>query len=244
MKQAISKTFSFVNPLKLAIQMTKYNLKIVFANRFIYFLIAALALFLLIAAIFLFSSSATIKTADIYGMLLLPGILIMFYPVIYGLQNDKDARMLEMLFGVPNYRYKVYLLRYAISLLVMVAALLLMATIALLAIMQFPLFEVVYQLLYPLLFLSALAFLMTTLVKNASGSAVVMIILGLIFWVLSENLRFSKWNIFINPFDIPTDMSYSVFKNVLYQNRLMMVIGTVVSILWSLLNLQKREQYV
>ena len=233
-----------LNDLKLVVQMVKYNLKIVFANRFIYFLIAALALFLLVTAIFLFSSSATIKTADIYDMLLLPGILILFYPVIFGLQNDKDARMLEILFGVPNYRYKVYLLRFAISILVMATVVLLMATLTLLTVIRFPVFEVVYQLMYPLLFLACLAFLMTTLLKNANGSAVFMVILGLFFWILSENLRFSKWNIFLNPFDIPTDISYTVFQNVLYQNRMMMVIGGVVSLLWTLLNLQKREQYV
>ena len=40
-------------------------------------------------------------------------MLIMFYPIVYNIQNDKDTRMLEIIFGVPDYRYKVYLLRGA-----------------------------------------------------------------------------------------------------------------------------------
>lgn len=234
----------YLNKLKLVFDIVRYNLKIVFANKFVYFLIAAVAFFLLIIAIALFSSSSNLTVGDIYSGLILPGILIMFYPVIFNVQNDKDARMLEIIFGVPNYRYKVYLLRFGISITMMLTLLLIMAGFTVFAVLRIPVLEMVYQLMFPLLFLACLAMLMASLVRNASGAAVIMIIIGLFFWIMNESLEHSKWNIFINPFDIPTNMSLTVWKNVLYQNRLMLMIGSVVSLLWALINLQKREKFV
>jgi hypothetical protein len=233
-----------IKRLKLIFDFVKYNLKIVFANKFVYFLITAVAFFLLIVAIALFNSSSNFEVSDIYSALILPGVLIMFYPVIFNIQNDKDARMLEIIFGVPNYRYKVYLLRFAISVILMLISLFLMAAFAVFAILPIPLLKMVYQLTYPLLFLACLSLLMASLVKNASGAAVIMIIIGLFFWIMNEPLEFSKWNIFINPFNVPTNMSITVWNNVLYQNRLMLVVGSIVSLLWALINLQQREKFV
>ena len=75
------------NKIKLGLDIIRYNLKIVFANKFIYFLIAAMAFFLLITGILLFSNN-TAANKDIYSTLIFPGILIMFYPVIFNIQND------------------------------------------------------------------------------------------------------------------------------------------------------------
>lgn len=229
--------------IKLGWSVLRYNLKIVFANKFVYFLIAAIAFFLIITGILLFSNAAAVDK-DIYSTLIFPGILIMFYPVIFNIQNDKDTRMLEIIFGVPNYRYKVYLVRFLISMVLLFGILILMAWFTVFAILHIPVIKMVYQLMYPLLFLSCLSFLFATIVKNANGAAVIMIIIGLTFWILHEPFQYLKWNIFLNPFDVPTDMSMSVWRNVLYQNRLMLIIGSVISLLWALINLQRREKFV
>ncbi|MDX9847864.1 MAG: hypothetical protein RBT74_12855 [Tenuifilaceae bacterium] len=230
--------------IKLAIDIVRYNLKIVFANKFVYFLIAAVGFFLLIMGIALFAPSSEVTVEDIYSTLILPGILIIFYPILFSIQNDKDARMLEIIFGVPNYRYKVYLLRFAISIGLMVVMLLCMSGFAVFAVLRIPVLKMVYQLMFPLIFLACVGFLMASLTRNASGAAVVMIVIGLFFWILNEPLEFSKWNIFINPFNAPTNMSLTVWNNIVTQNRLMLVVGSAVSLLWSLINLQRREKFV
>ena len=231
------------NRIKLAYDILIYNLRIVFANKFIYFLIAAIAFFLIIIGIMLFQN-ASIAEHDIYGVILFPGLLIIFYPVIFNVQNDKDARMLEIVFGVPNYRYKVYLIRFVISMAMAVIILFAMSWFTVFAVLRIPVLKMVYEVMYPLMFLSCLSFLFATLVKNASGAAVIMIIIGLVFWIMHEPLRSSKWNIFLNPFDVPSDISLTVWKNILSQNRLMLIVGSVISLLWALINLQKREKFV
>lgn len=227
----------------LSWDIVKYNLKIVFGNKFVYFLIAAVAFFLMIIAIMLFSNSVATES-DIYNTLIFPGILILFYPVIFNIQNDKDARMLEIIFGVPNYRYKVYLIRFIISMVLLTAILIVMSWFTIFAVLNIPVLRMVYQLMFPLLFLASVSFLFSTLVRNASGAAVIMVIIGLFFWILHEPLQYSKWNIFLNPFDVPSEMSMTIWRNVQYQNRLMLVIASVIALLWSLINLQRREKFV
>ena len=230
--------------LKLGFDIVRYNLKIVFANKFVYFLIAALAFFLLVIGIGLFSSSANLSIDDMYSALILPGILIIFYPVIFNIQNDKDARMLEIIFGVPNYRYKVYLVRFFISIIILLVLLFLMGSFTVFAVVRIPVLKMVYQLMYPLLFLASMSFLMASITRNASAAAVIMIVIGLFFWIMSEAVEYSKWNIFLNPFKVPNDMSLTVWKNVISQNRLMLMVGSLVSLLWALINLQRREKYI
>ena len=126
----------------------------------------------------------------------------------------------------------------------MLAILILMSWFTVFAVLRIPVTRMVYQIMYPLLFLSCLSFLFSTLVKNANGAAVIVFIIGLTFWILHEPLQYSKWNIFLNPFDVPSDMSMAVWRNVLRQNRLMLIIASAVSLLWTLINLQKRERFV
>jgi len=234
---------NIIQNIKLVRDIVKYNLKIVFANKFIYFLIAAMAFFLMIIGIMLFSNSVATES-DIYNTLIFPGILIIFYPVIFNIQNDKDARMLEIIFGVPNYRYKVYLVRFIISMVLLFVILMLMSGFTVFAILRIPVLKMVYQLMYPLLFFFFFSFLFSTLVRNASGAAVIVIIIGLIFWILHEPLQYSKWNVFLNPFDVPSEISMTIWKNVQGQNRLMLVIGSIISMLWALINLQRREKFI
>lgn len=229
--------------LGLAIKTIKYNLKIIFAGYFIYFLSAALLFYLVIISIMLFSNASP-DNGDIYNTLIFPGILIIFYPVIFCVQHDKDTRMLEIIFGVPNYRYKVYMVRFVITLLLLCFILFLMAGIAYFSVVQIPIFKMVLELMYPLTFLASFSFLFSTLIKNGNGTAVVVVIIGLIFWFLSEPLQGSKWNIFLNPFQIPDEMNITIWTDIINKNRLILLIAAIVSILWGLINLQSREKFV
>ena len=76
------------NSLDLAARMSRYNIKIVFANKFVYFLLAAFVFFLGITAIIFFSSDSDPDASDVYNLLLFPGILLVFYPTAFGIQND------------------------------------------------------------------------------------------------------------------------------------------------------------
>jgi hypothetical protein len=229
--------------IRLTWRMIRISFKIIFAGRFVYFLLAAWLFFLVIIGI-MFFSEGTPDAAGIYNTLLLPGILIMFYPIVYNIQQDKDSRMLEIIFGIPDYRYKVYLLRFSITLLLLLLWIMLMAFLVWFSVVRVPILPMVAQLMVPFIFLACLAFLFTTLVRNGNGTAVVMVIIGLVFFVLNEPLRKSKWNLFLNPYDVPMDMNLTIWMNVVHQNRLMLLIGAAIALLWGLAGLQHREKFV
>jgi hypothetical protein len=229
--------------IRLLYGVAKYNLKIVFSGRFVYFLIAGWLFFLVIDGIMLFSEN-NIDVSDVYDLLLFPGILILFYPVVYNIQNDKDTRMMEIIFGIPDYRYKVYLLRFVMAMFLLVFMLILMTAFSWFSVVRIPVFKMVIQLLSPLFFLACLTFMFTTLVRNGNGAAVIMVIIGLIFFIMNEPLARSKWNLFLNPYNLPVEMNLSVWMNIVHQNRLILAIGSVIALLWGLMNLQYREKFM
>src|ERR1035437_3027866 len=78
--------------------MFRYNLKFIFAGRFIWFVLAALAFFILLS-INLVLKEPGYNSSAIYRILFFPGILLILYPTVFGIQSDADSRILEILFG-------------------------------------------------------------------------------------------------------------------------------------------------
>jgi hypothetical protein len=224
-------------------RMVRYNLKIIFANRFIWFLISAFAFFLFFAIQTVIDRS-TIVDETIYNLLIFPGILLIFYPSAFGIQNDDDSRMLEILFGIPNYRYKVWLVRLIMIYGIIFLIIILFALVASVILYRVNVLEMAYQLMYPIVFLGSMAFMFSTLIKNGNGTAVVMVLIGVALIILAEALERTQWNVFLNPFDIPDNMNQVIWAGIISKNRIFLGVGMLVFILYGLFNLQKREKFV
>lgn len=232
------------NTFHVILNLFRYNFKIIFAGNFWYFLLAAMIIFLLITAISLFDPTANPSEATGYWLLLVPGILLIFYPTAFGIQHDVDTRMIEILFGIPNYRYKVWLVRLFLIFIVIFAILTALAGLFSLILIETPILTMAFQVMFPILFMGSLAFMFSTLVRNGTGTAVVMIIIGLVFWIARVPLGASEWNIFLNPFAMPEDINEIIWAEVTFNNRIYLIIGTIISILYGLFNLQQREKFV
>lgn len=231
------------NELIVQYRMIRYNLRIIFANKFIWFLIAAFGFFVFFAVQSVLERNA-IDDGDIYFMLFFPGILLIFYPSVFGIQNDDDSRMLEILFGIPNYRYKVWLVRLLMIYIIVFIMLALFAWVASIILYKINVFEMAYQLMYPVVFLGSMAFMFSTLIKNGNGTAVVMVLIGVALLILTDSLERTQWNIFLNPFEIPSNMNQVIWQGVITKNRIFLGVGMLVFILYGLFNLQKREKFV
>jgi hypothetical protein len=232
------------NSATVATSLVRYNLKIIFAGKFIYFLIAAIVIFLLVTVSNLFSEEALPSQAKVYGYLLVPGLLLIFYPITFGIQNDVDSRMIEILFGIPNYRYKVWLLRLVLIFALALAILLVLTVLSSIALIAVPVFEMLFHLMFTIVFIGCLAFMLSTLIRSGSGTAVVVVIFGLFFLMGSGLEEIPKWNVFLNPYELPEDMNEVVWATVVFDNRLYLLTGTVITLLFGLLNLQKREKFL
>lgn len=233
-----------IKKIRLLLTIIRINLKIIFANKFIYFLLAGFGFYLFLVIIGLFDEDSYPEIENLYYMLLFPGLLLIFYPTAFGIQNDSDSRMLEMLFGIPDYRYKVWLIRLTIVLFVVYAMLLVLCYISIYTVVRVPVFEMAMQLMFPVFFLGCVSFMVSVFVRNGNGTAAIMVLIGLIFWISSGIFEHSRWNIFLNPYDFPRDVYISVWDETVYYNRLYLAIGSVLTILGGLFRLQKREKFI
>src|SRR5690554_3961887 len=230
----------------LTARIVRYNLKIIFAGKFFWFLLAAFAFF----AFFMFQQAwnrAEINEGSIYNLLLFPCLLLIFYPVVFGIQNDEDNRILEIIFGIPNYRYKIWGVRMLMIYVANYFILIIFAYVARLLLYPVNIFEMAFQLLFPMLFFGNLAFMFSTTTRSGNGTAVIMIVFGLIFYIfLNANRQIAQsfWNVFLNPFSIPSDIHPMIWQNTILKNRLFLVIGAVVWLMIGFLNLQEREKFV
>jgi hypothetical protein len=96
----------------------------------------------------------------------------------------------------------------------------------------------------PVLFLGMMAFMLSTVIRNGNGTAVIMIIFGIIFMIMQDPLRKSQWNVFLNPFNPAYDVSETAWVLITMKNRIVLITGTIVFLLAALLNLQKREKFM
>ena len=244
--------------LELGYRIVQYNLKIIFAGKFIWFLLASLAFF----AFFMFQlawNRGEINEGAVYSMLLFPCLLLIFYPVVFGIQNDEDNRILEIIFGIPNYRYKVWGVRMLMVYVANFFILIIFAYIARILLYPVNIVEMAVQLIFPMLFFGNLAFMFSTITRSGNGTAVLMILIGLFLFVFlnasgggisvggasqATGMSNSFWNVFLNPFTIPSNMHPMIWQDTIVKSRIFLILGGIVFLMIGLLNLQKRENFM
>ena len=177
-------------------------------------------------------------------MLLVPSILAIFYPTCFGIQNDQDDKIIEIIFGIPNYRYKIWLFRLLIAYMICFIITLLLAAVTDWLVVEVPPLQLALQSMVPALFIGLLCFMLSTLIRNGNGTAVMIIIIGLLLFASSKILDVSKWNVFLNPFDVPLDKNPQIFYNTLFDNRLIILLSSFIFLLVGLYKTQNREKFI
>ena len=236
-------TFNAANLWTLFRKMVKYNMKVIFGNRFIWFVIAAVAFYFFIAITNIFDGGQ-LDESFIYGLQITPGLLLIFYPMTFGIQNDLDAGILEILFGIPDYRYKVWLVRLVLVFVLVFLMMIGLTVMSYYLLAPVNILEITWQVMFPIYFLGSMAFLFSTIIKNGNGTAVVMVIIGVGLLILSSMLDRTMWNIFLNPFEIPRNLNEMVWREIAMKNRIFLAVGSLLFILYGLFNLQKREKFI
>ena len=217
-------------------RLVKYNLKIIFAGKFIWFLLAAFLFF----AYFMFQiawSRSEVNEGVVYNLLMFPCVLLVFYPAVFGIQNDEDSRILEILFGIPDYKYKVWGVRLLMIYVAIFVILIVFSWLATLLLYPVNLLEMSAQLMFPILFFGN---------RSGNGTAVLMIIIGIALLIFSNTplIERSFWNILLNPFSIPRNSLPVIWESIIIKSRIFLLVASTIWMLIGLLNLQKREKFV
>lgn len=226
-------------------KLCMYNMRIIFAGKFIWFLLVGLVLFFFL----MYTAAArgtTLSHGMVYNQLLIPGMLLVFYPACFGIQNDADHRILELLFGIPNYMYKVWLFRLF---MIYVEVYLILVVYAFLArILLYPVapFTMAAQLMLPVMLFGNLAFLYSTLIRNGNAAAVLSVLTVILAMVLGNIplVENKVWDVTINPYDEPENINAAIWSMVLLKNRIMMVVAGIIFLMSGLLGLQNRGKFL
>ena len=224
-------------------KMVKYNMKVIFGNRFIWFVLAAIAFYFFIAVTSILDGGQ-INEGFIYDLQIMPGLLLIFYPMTFGIQNDLDAGILEILFGIPDYRYKVWLMRLILVFTLVFLMMIGLTAMSYILLVPVNIVELTWHVMFPIYFIGSLAFLFSTIIKNGNGTAVVMVIVGVLLLIFSGIFERTMWNIFLNPFEIPNRLNEMVWQEITLKNRIFLAVGSLIFILYGLFNLQKREKFI
>lgn len=234
---------STANFLTLFRKMVKYNMKVIFGNRFIWFVLAAIAFYFFIAITNILDNNV-IDDGFIYGLQIMPGILLIFYPMTFGIQNDLDAGILEILFGIPDYRYKVWLVRLILVFVLVFLMMIGLTVMSYYLLAPVSILELSVHVMFPIYFLGSMAFMFSTIIRNGNGTAVVMVIIGVALLIASSIFERTMWNIFLNPFEIPRRLNEMIWQEITMKNRIFLAVGSLLFILYGLFNLQKREKFI
>ena len=232
------------NTFHLVWKLIRYNMRIIFANRFIWFFLASLGFFIFIS-INTTLNGQNLDEEMVYNTLLFPGILLIFYPMSFGIQNDVDAGILEILFGIPDYRYKVWLVRLIMVFILVSLIMCIYSLLSSIFLTTVNIPEMTYQVMYPIAFIGCLSFMFSSLIKNGYGTMAVMVILGVVLLIISEDLvENTQWDVFLNPFNIPRNLNETIWEGITVKNRIFLAVSSLVFLLYGLFNLQKRERFI
>lgn len=236
---------SIFQTIKSYAKVCAYNMRIIFAGKFIWFLLLGLFLFF-----FLMFTAAkdgtTLSHGMVYTQLIIPGILLVFYPACFGIQNDADNRILELLFGLPNYMYKVWLLRLVMIYVEVYLILVVYAFIARILLYPVEPFSMAGRLMLPVVLFGNLAFLYSTLIRNGNAAAVLSV-LTLILAMILSNMPFVQnkaWDVTINPYEEPENINSAIWAVILLKNRIVMIVASIVFLMSGLLGLQNRGKFL
>ena len=236
---------SVFQTVKSYAKLCVYNMRIIFSGKFIWFLLVGLVLFFFL----MYTAAArgtSLSDGMVYSQLIIPGLLLVFYPSCFGIQNDADHRILELLFGIPNYMYKVWLFR--LSMIYFEVYLILVVYAFLARILLYPVspFLMAGQLMIPVVLFGNLAFLYSTLIRNGSAAAVLSVLTVILVMILGniELVKNKMWDFTINPYEEPENINAAIWSLTLLKNRILMIVGAVIFLMSGLLGLQNRGKFL
>ena len=236
---------SVFQTIKSYAKLCVYNMRIIFSGKFIWFLLVGLVLFFFL----MYTAAArgtSLSDSMVYSQLIIPGLLLVFYPSCFGIQNDADHRILELLFGIPNYMYKVWLFRLF---MIYVEVYLILVVYAFLArILLYPVspFLMAGQLMIPVVLFGNLAFLYSTLIRNGSAAAVLSVLTVILAIILGniELVENKIWDVTINPYEEPENINAAIWSLTLLKNRILMIVAAIIFLMSGLLGLQTRGKFL
>ncbi len=230
-----------MNALRTLFLLIKYNFRILFGGKYIVFILLSF-LFFCYLLFEVASKGSALSDIDVYENLIFPSLLLLFYPTAYGIQKDEESKILEIFFCIPNYMYKVWLLRLLFVFIACYVNIVIFSYMAHRLICPVDIVQMSYQVMFVVILFGSLGFFLSTVIKSGNGVAVVLLgLFGLIVYIGTQ-YRNTMWNILLNPYSAPTSIHPDIWADTIADRQLLLGCSSVLLILLSLTNLRRRER--
>lgn len=222
--------------------LAKYNFKILFGGKYFLFMVLSFVYFCYLLFHAAYSGTA-LDEEVVAANMIMPSLLLVFYSATYGIQKDEETKILEIFFCIPNYMYKVWLLRLLFIFTACYVNVVIFSYMAHLLLCPVEVFAMANNTIFVVVLFGSLAFWLSTVIKSGNGVAVVLLVLwGLLIYVGKQFYVNTIWDISLNPYSEPSNIHSEIWQTTITNRKMLLAAVSCVLILMSLGNLRRREQ--
>jgi len=232
--------------IKTLFSLIKLNTKVLFSNKFLYFLIGIFLYFGVVCTINYFTDPGDyIKGEHIYiAVLLVPMIILTVFLSALIVPSEIESNTIESLFSVSGSIYKVWIIKIVVMYISLSLLLLILEILSYFMIADFPILKNFVMSLFPLYFIGGMTFFFASKYRSTGVAGIISGIVLLIFMFLAEPLEHSRFFLYLNPMITPRDINNYVWTRTVIENRIGMVIFGSFFYYLGLSRLKFKEKYI
>ncbi|MFC1724393.1 hypothetical protein ACFL4T_02110 [candidate division KSB1 bacterium] len=232
--------------LKTIFALSVLNIKLLFTNKFFYFILGIILYFGFVCTINYFSDPGdSMPGYAIYiALIFIPMSVLTVFLSAYMLPGEMENNTLESLFSISGSIYKVWIIKISVMYIAISIMILILEILSYFMIADFPFFYTFFMSLFPLYFIGGLTFYFAVKFKSYAAAGILTGIIMILISFVTEPLQFSKFFLYINPIAKPRDINNYVWTRTLVENRVgMLVFGSLLYYL-GLNKLKFREKFM
>ena len=236
---------NFFEKLKVSFAIFRLNTRIVFSNRFAWFLFGLLAYCIFLYVVNYRSNIYNRMTPnDIYHVLLqLPLIALAVFLNMNLIASEKENRTLEITFTTAGSRIKIWLIRFGSLCLLFFIMAILLSLIGFFFFTDLPIWGFAFHTYVPAFFIAGMVFYFSVKFRSGLAAGMVSAVLLFLMLIFNEALEGTRWSIFFNHYDRPHNrVDPSVWNDWIWQNRIGLIVLGAAFIFAALRAMRHREK--
>lgn len=235
-----------MNVIKTMFSLFNLNVKLLFSNRFFYFILGIILYFGIVTFInYLTEPGDQIVGENVYiAIIVLPFLVLTVFLSSFILPSEMENNTIESLFSISGSIYKVWLIKIAVMYVALSLLILFLEILTYFMITDFKILNTYFQSLFPLYFTGGMTFYFAVRFRSNAVGAILSGIVLLMFLFLSEPLYQTKFYLYLNPMENPRNINGYVWSRTIIENRIGMVLFGSILYYLGLSKVKFREKFI
>ncbi|KAA3619848.1 MAG: hypothetical protein DWQ05_03750 [Calditrichaeota bacterium] len=235
---------NFLQRLKVSLEVFRLNTRIVFSNRFAWFLFGLIAYIIFLYVVNYQNEIYDRMRPDFifYMLVQLPLSAIAVFLCMNLISSEKDNRTLEITFTTAGSRYKIWLIRFGSLCVLFLLLAIVLSSIGFFFFVELPIWSLAFHAYVPVFFIAGMVFYFAVKFRSGLAAGMVSGIVLFFMFTFHEPLEDTRYTLFFNPFDVPHNIDASVWYDWTWQNRIGLLVLGGLFIFAALRGMNNRER--